>query len=324
MSLRMQNQGFSLLELSIVLVIIGLVTAGGIAMMLRSVDNTQKKITDFRMAVIQKALLDHRRAFRRLPCPGDPVVAISHANFGVEAANPGRCMGGAPEARFVRTQSVTVSIVSGSPIATTTSTADLVSGLYVANANFSGNSTTILSVDSATQMTMASNATATSASTSLQYNTIAAGAVPVKTLGLSDDFVADGWGRRFNYVVSVPLTAPFAFDNVAISDVRQRIRIVLTGTTDKITNAAYALISYGENGHGGFSRNGSVTLHNAGSVNTDELINCDCNNAAVIQNSILYERIVQRLPTEDSTTRFNNFDDVVVFGTRQDLRSSLE
>jgi prepilin-type N-terminal cleavage/methylation domain-containing protein len=321
---RRQQQGYSLLELSVVLLIIGLVVGAGVALMVRSIEVNQQALTEQRMETIQRALLDYRRAFGRLPCPGNPTLPLVNQDFGVEANNPGRCRGGTILPQFISTATVSANLTNASATATVASTTPFSTGMFMENSNITGGvGAAIRSIDSATQFTLAATATATTTQ-NLTYVTIVAGAVPVKTLGLSDDFVADGWGRRFNYVVSVPFTAQGAFSAIDISDVRQRIRIVSTGTTDKVTHAAYALVSYGKNGHGGFARNGGATRLNSKSVNADEQINCDCNDVAVASNSVMFSRLVQKLPTENPANTRDLFDDIVVFATRQDLRTSLE
>ncbi len=331
MTLSQHKKGFSLLELSVVLLIIALILGGGLLVLMNSLEAKQLELTQQRMEVIQKTLLKYRLAFGRLPCPANLTLSLTSNLMGVEAANPGRCVGGSPAANFSTTSTVPgVFFTNGSPVVqvTSVSTFSLSAGMHLSNGTYlTGGGTTIRSIDSDTQITLAMPATLTGTN-QVTYVNIAAGAIPVRTLGLPDEFAVDGWGRRFTYAVSVPFTASNtftkAFDAIPVSDVKQRIRIVSTGTTNKVTNAAYALISYGKNGHGGFPRNGGTTRFNANSFNTDEQINCDCNNAAVAANSVSYTRIVQKLPTESSTSFYDNFDDVVVFGTRQDLRSSLE
>jgi len=328
---RKQQQGYSLLELSVVMLIIALVAGAGLLTLMRSLEKKQQDLTDFRLRVLQESLYKYRLAYNRLPCPANLTLSLTSNVMGVEAANPGRCVGGSPAANFSTSATVPgVFFTNGSPVVqvTSVSTFSLSAGMYLSNGTYiTGGGTTIRSIDSDTQITLAMPATLTGTN-QVAYVNIAAGAVPVRTLGLSDDFAVDGWGRRFTYAVSVPFTASStftkAFDAIPVSDVKQRIRIVSTGTTNKVTNAAYAIISYGKNGHGAYTRNGGTTRFNANSSNTDEQINCDCNNAAVAANSVVFTRIVQKLPTENSSSFYDSFDDIVVFATRQDLRSSRE
>jgi prepilin-type N-terminal cleavage/methylation domain-containing protein len=86
-------RGFSLLEMSVVLVIIGVVVAGGVAIIPKVLEKRQFDDTQARLKIVQQALLDYRKAYNRLPCPGDSTLAMSSANFGIEAATAGACTG---------------------------------------------------------------------------------------------------------------------------------------------------------------------------------------------------------------------------------------
>ncbi len=97
---RQRQSGFSLIELSVVLVIVALVSAGGIAILRGSISQRQQEETVAKLAKIEEILLYYRRAFNRLPCPGDITLAPTAGNFGIEAANPGTCTGGTPVANF--------------------------------------------------------------------------------------------------------------------------------------------------------------------------------------------------------------------------------
>lgn len=105
-------RGFTLLELSIVLLIIGVIVGGGAVLFAQSVQQKQIDGTQARLAVLQKALLDFRTVFNRLPCPADAEldpVATGNNLFGREAVtlsggNPTGCnntAGGPPKTNFV-------------------------------------------------------------------------------------------------------------------------------------------------------------------------------------------------------------------------------
>jgi hypothetical protein len=96
------------------------------------------------------------------------------------------------------------------------------------------------------------------------------------------------------------------------------------GTTGVSSTAVYALTSMGADGHGAYPRNGGATRISSSSVNTDEQQNCDCNSSGVTTS--FDGTFVQKLPTQDATTanRTNDFDDIVVYATRNQLASPTE
>jgi len=87
------RSGFTLLELSIVIVIVAVVAAGSLSYTNYKIQSKQYEATVFRMNAIDEALLNYRRAYNRIPCPANIVDAIDAAgipNFGMEATlSPG-------------------------------------------------------------------------------------------------------------------------------------------------------------------------------------------------------------------------------------------
>ena len=66
-----EGGGFTLLEMSIVMVIIAVVVGGGMTIFSASLQKRQAQETQFKIKTIQKALLDYRMAYNRIPCPSD-------------------------------------------------------------------------------------------------------------------------------------------------------------------------------------------------------------------------------------------------------------
>jgi len=86
--------GFTLIELAMVLVVIGTVTAMGVSMGSSMIQSAQKVSTNQKLDAIETALMAYRRAYNRLPCPADPTltdVAANSATFGYEAGAAGTC-----------------------------------------------------------------------------------------------------------------------------------------------------------------------------------------------------------------------------------------
>ena len=85
MKTNLQN-GFTLLEMAVVMIIIGLLLGGMLVpltaqMDQRNIADTQKALSD-----IREALIGFTLANGRLPCPADPTIATGSAGAGVERA----------------------------------------------------------------------------------------------------------------------------------------------------------------------------------------------------------------------------------------------
>ena len=148
-------------------------------------------------------------------------------------------------------------------------------------------------------------------------NNVAEGGVPTRTLRLADSYMYDAWGRKFRYAAYVPSTVqgsvPMADTHcggVTVNDI--------TGTP-RTTQAIYAIVSHGQNGHGAYTHAGSIV--NAGSLNTHELKNCHCTSTGAYSgsyDSMYYEEI----PNLNNTLgALYNFDDLVTFKESYQLQT---
>ncbi len=113
---QLRLSGFTILELTIVLLIIGVVLAGGVVVTSAMLTRQQTDETEAKLETIEEALLNYRRAFKRIPCPGDIIIAPDAANFGMEAPDTGTCTGSTPAANFGPASSTVVA--GGLPTAT--------------------------------------------------------------------------------------------------------------------------------------------------------------------------------------------------------------
>ena len=254
------KKGFTLLELSIALVIIAIITGISAYMGTAVIATARLSATQQRMKAIDQALMKYRVANDRLPCPADLTIPQGGANFGIEGATPGACTGGTPSANF------------------------------------------------------------SAASTTYTFATAAEGAVPTVTLGLPNDFMVDGWGNRFRYAVDTGMTAPGAFPAMSLGCAYGAVTVNDANGNGRTQAAIYALISHGANGHGAYTQNG-VTL-NARSVNASEQTNCHCNaSAAPTGYAPVY---VQASSSVDSTNALDNFDDLVTYKERWQMRTDWD
>jgi prepilin-type N-terminal cleavage/methylation domain-containing protein len=96
-------QGFTLIELAVVLVIVGLMTVGVLYFGGDFIDNAEKEAAARNMEAIDLAIITYVRANDRLPCPADIGLTETSSNFGWEAASPTQadadlCLNGTPDA----------------------------------------------------------------------------------------------------------------------------------------------------------------------------------------------------------------------------------
>ena len=94
------RKGFTLLEISVVLVIIALITGMAVSSGVMMVGSARDSSTRMKMRAIETALASYRAANNRLPCPADLTMMDGAANFGVEGATSGTCTGGTPSANY--------------------------------------------------------------------------------------------------------------------------------------------------------------------------------------------------------------------------------
>lgn len=91
--LNKTTKGFSLIEMSIVLVIMSILIGSGISIAMVQMENARIEATKNKQSTIKTALLNFMSRNYRLPCPAVANLVSSNANYGVEAANPGTCTG---------------------------------------------------------------------------------------------------------------------------------------------------------------------------------------------------------------------------------------
>lgn len=97
------------------------------------------------------------------------------------------------------------------------------------------------------------------------------GAVPNRSLNLSDDLAVDGWGRKFTYVVTGDLATPQNYQADA-----GEINVDNISVGPNLTDVHYVVISHGPTGAGGFSAGPSNTRYiPCPTLNTRDRENCD-------------------------------------------------
>lgn len=274
-------RAFTLIELSIVVLVLALLAAAGMRYYNANVDSTALATTNASLDAVETALINFQNEYGRLPCPADITQAENVAAFGteVDTLGDGNCTG----YNYINATdpdgpagNCGVTCDPGDP-----------------DANY--DSTTL--------------------------NQVVEGAVPTKALRISDRYAYDAWGNKLFYAVDKRMTATNSFANNPTYSTTIGAIAVKKTVTDTLANALtyraiYALVSTGKNRHGGFARNisGTSIRANAGSTNSDELDNCHCSSSAVATS---FNRIFVQKPKANDVTGFtNNFDDITRFKTR--------
>jgi prepilin-type N-terminal cleavage/methylation domain-containing protein len=255
---RPSQPGFTLVELSVVLVIISLVTGMGIVAALSAIESSRQTATEMRLNEIEKALMAFRVSYNRLPCPSDNTLASANNSFGLEGQNPGVCNDSSPASNLLHSLNGT--------------------------------------------------------------HPLAEGGVPVRALGLPNEFANDGWGRRISYSV---MAAATGFDAFKSYYPRENCGSPVWGgnsaSNQRMDYAVYTLVSHGKNGHGARLANGSII--NAGSTNGAEQKNCRCTSTAA---AAAFEATVDQPFYQNPASTTDTFDDLVRYKSRWQMQTPLD
>ncbi len=210
------KNGFTLVEIAVVILILGLLTAMIMRVMEPVLQSYQMDITDRHMEKVKDALENYVLDNDAYPCPAEMNLAKSDSGYG-EATD---CASPPPP----------------------------------------GVEETLTGRDG---------------------EAVRIGAIPVKTLNIPFKYIADGWGNKFTFAVSVPLTNDMSFDNdsgaIFIEDADNNSVTSIPG------NAHYVILSHGPNGAGAFTKFGQSSSNEC-LVGEVEGENCD-NDAVFISSS---------------------------------------
>ena len=80
-----RHSGYTLIELSITVLVISLILAGVITIQNQKIRVEQREIIERKLDLISKVLYNYRLLNSRLPCPGNASLALSDDDFGVAA-----------------------------------------------------------------------------------------------------------------------------------------------------------------------------------------------------------------------------------------------
>jgi len=147
---------------------------------------------------------------------------------------------------------------------------------------------------------------------------VAAGSVPSKTLRLGDEFMYDGYGRRFTYEVAQEFTKPKAFCTWPISGSGVLGLTIKDESANVLSNQMlYALISFGLNGHGAYLQSGQ--LFSNGNTNANVAQNCACTSTG--GTSSPNGTLIDAPFTQTNTGANNGYDDILSYASREQIAS---
>ncbi|MES2961145.1 MAG: prepilin-type N-terminal cleavage/methylation domain-containing protein [Pseudomonadota bacterium] len=242
----MQKKAFSLIELSIAIIVISVVIVGIVSVSTVSKINSNVKITNDRITRINQALGEFVRVNKRLPCPASiKAIKVTDTTYGTEGTAAGTCTAG--------------------------------TGVYLS--------------------------TATGA-TKMVY-----GMVPTKTIGLSSEYGEDSFGNKIAYIVDNDYTSSTTFATATTGIIGQKY--VNNSLITDVSNAIYALVSYGANQSSAFPAKAST--QNTVTSDADEMYN----DAITFNDGAKTADFTQILVK--STTRSTVFDDIVYYRSRDDF-----
>ncbi|MBV9504417.1 MAG: SMP-30/gluconolactonase/LRE family protein [Acidobacteriia bacterium] len=231
------KQGFTLIQISILLIVASLVLVAVLPSGRSNLDANQS--TANKLNAVLTALRGYEAAHAALPCPADAGQPIGSTSYGVSSANPGtgspgNCTGGSPAANY-----------------------------------------------------------------SDAANNVAVGMVPVRALGLSNDYALDAFGRDITYAVDTNATVCFS------GTLPGKITVTDNGTAN---STIAALVSHGTDGHGAWvpltGNTGAAVRLNAGATDTNELLNAHVNSSFAATTPLT--NFVRSPPT-------TTFDDLLVY-----------
>jgi len=87
LNIKKQINGFSLAEMSIAMMIVGMIASSTISVAISSDYSSKRDQTENKLLLIDTALVSYLNINHRLPCPADGTVATTATNFGVESNN---------------------------------------------------------------------------------------------------------------------------------------------------------------------------------------------------------------------------------------------
>jgi len=273
------TQAFTLIQVSILLTVAALVMVAVLPGFHTTLD--ANAITTARMNTVFTALREYQAANGVLPCPADATQPMGSASYGV----------------------ATSAAWNGSP------------GINCATSNYTDST-----------------------------NFVAIGMVPVRSLGLSNDYALDGYGHDITYAVDMyaaadpdlylksstnanggysfcwPPNFTYAVAPATDPSVSAWTPHILVSDNGVVNRTAVALVSHGADGHGAWiplnGASGTATQLNAGSTDTDQLLNAHLQSSGAFPNPTTSSLVTDAAGANVTFVKkppTSTFDDLVVY-----------
>lgn len=138
------------------------------------------------------------------------------------------------------------------------------------------------------------------------------GAIPVRALGLPNDFANDAYSNKFVYIIDKGYTDASTFTTEGGVLIIKEYRQSESGLKIIEANAMFTIISYGPNKKGSFTRDSSII--NTVSTDEDEMHNAITSLDETSKTAAFTNSFVKRTERSDS-----KFDDVIFYKSRSDF-----
>ena len=295
------RNGFTLIELSIVLLIIGLIVGSVMPAYTGAISTAKYTDTKNKIANITNALNIYYAQNKRLPCPASGSLLNSSAT---PASTTGSAYGESITGFGLPIYySASPSTSAGCDV-TNTNNAHAVNDGAVATFSPTG-----------TKRYLGSDGT----------HYIRQGTLPTRALGLSDDMMYDGYGNKFTYAVTEQFTTSAVAGQITINDGN-------TGATNPpnpivgyynggtaIAGAAFVIVSHGNDGKGAWTQGGMQIACNTSK--TADIENCGSYSTAGTTTSTIQSTTPDYVFTAAQFNDFTNgvaaqwFDDAIGWET---------
>lgn len=279
MKRKKYQKAYSLLEMSIVLVIITLIMGSLLSIALKKSENDKIIETEVKLDKIEKALSYYLAEYGSIPCPADATLGIASANFGVATRN-----------------------------AITPYTCDGTTGNWYSNATVP--SMELGSVPTKT-LQISDDYAFDAWGNRITY-------VMIENCNTSNIQSLPGYWDTWGQPANANYNATSNFSSSACgSSGSSALTVKNSLGADTTTNAIYILFSHGSNGHGAYPHNGgSSRLEVAASaLSNDELLNAQMQLGGSFQtnNGVFVQK--NQIDVAGSTY----FDDIVRYKTKSQM-----